>query len=192
MSEAVSAHAISLYLRNRPGVMNRVGLVFSRRGWNVDSISVSPAEDGRFARCTIVAVGPDSGVQRIIAQLTKLVEVVACRLECADESVVTRELALIKVRCAAGAMNRLRAVAASIGCVPVDWGSDTVMFQIVGEHTDIDHAREVLAGVSEVFDILRTGSIIMHRGDGQDSMENVRAAAPHFTTSEAEPADEQV
>ncbi len=91
-------HTISLYVANKAGVLNRLVLVFSRRGWNIDSLSVSPDPDGKLSRCTIVAQGDTRTLKLIIGQLKKLVDVIDAR-EYPTECVVESELALIRLSC---------------------------------------------------------------------------------------------
>ena len=84
MLSEVKSFTISLYLNNKPGVLNRVALVFSRRGWNIDSLSVSPDEDGRFSHCSIVANGDANTLFKIVAQLNKVVDVIYAREHLVD------------------------------------------------------------------------------------------------------------
>ena len=70
------AHSISLLVANRPGVLVRIALVFSRRGYNIDSLVVSPTLDPSFSRMNIIARGNPDILMQIIKQLEKLVDVV--------------------------------------------------------------------------------------------------------------------
>src|SRR4051812_25185900 len=91
-------HSISLLVNNRPGVLIRISLVFARRGYNIDSLVVSPTHNGKFARMNIVASGEPKTLEQIIHQLNKLVDVIHAK-DHTGETVVEKELALIKVRC---------------------------------------------------------------------------------------------
>jgi acetolactate synthase-1/3 small subunit len=69
-------HAISLFVNNKPGVLVRVALVFSRRAFNIESLVVSPGAEGRFSRMTITGSGEPEALQQVVKQLAKLVDVV--------------------------------------------------------------------------------------------------------------------
>ena len=73
------AHSISLLVANRPGVLVRIALVFSRRGYNIDSLVVSPTLDPNFSRMNIIAHGNPEILMQIIKQLEKLVDVVQAK-----------------------------------------------------------------------------------------------------------------
>ena len=75
-AEGSAFHTISLFVNNTPGVLVRVSLVFSRRGFNIESLVVSPAAEGRFSRMTITCSGAPEDLEQIIKQLQKLVDVV--------------------------------------------------------------------------------------------------------------------
>ena len=92
------SHSISLTVANKPGVLVRVALVFSRRGYNIDSLVVSPALDGQFARMNIVARGNPDTLEQIILQLEKLVDVLHAQ-DHTGHAAVEKELALLKVNC---------------------------------------------------------------------------------------------
>ena len=96
MNKEASAHNLSIYVANRPGALARIAQTFSRRGFNIESLVVSAGATGDFSRMTITAKGDESGLEQIIMQCSKLVDVLACR-EHTDEEVVARELALVKV-----------------------------------------------------------------------------------------------
>ena len=92
----VTSHTISLHLQNRSGVLNRVVLTFSRRGWNIDSLSVSHELDDSTSRCSIVASGDSATLNLIVSQLKKLIDVIDAYEEEPGES-TERELALFRV-----------------------------------------------------------------------------------------------
>ena len=79
MAENFATHAIGLYVANKPGVLNRIALVFSRRGYNLDSLVVSPARDTNFSHMNIIASGERETLDQILKQLNKLVDVVHAR-----------------------------------------------------------------------------------------------------------------
>lgn len=159
----IEPFAFALYLHNRPGVLNRVALVFSRRGWNIDNISISPAEDGNFARCNIVASGRRDGINNVAAQLNKLIDVIAARHEVLDHRIVSREIVLIKVAINPNGMEDLRQSAQELDCQLIDISGDSAIFQFVGtaEHTRL--IRETIGQRHTVLDVIRSGAITMPR-----------------------------
>lgn len=157
--------AFALYLHNRPGVLNRVALVFSRRGWNIDNISISPAIDGNYARCNLVASGPRSGINNLAAQLNKLVDVLSARHEVIDHRIVSRQVVLIKVRINPNGMEDLRESAQELDCQLVDIRGDSAIFQFVGtaEHTQM--IRQTIGERHEILDVITSGAITMPRSE---------------------------
>ncbi|NNL84842.1 MAG: acetolactate synthase small subunit, partial [Myxococcales bacterium] len=91
-----ATHTLSVFVNNKPGVLVRVALVFSRRGYNIESLVVSPAARGEFSRMTIVCTGDRETLEQIIKQLSKLIDVVHAVDHTGDDAVET-EIALIKI-----------------------------------------------------------------------------------------------
>ena len=75
-ADKVGTHTISVFVNNKPGVLVRVALVFSRRGFNIESLVVSPGVEGRFSRMTITCSGNAEDLEQVVKQLAKLVDVV--------------------------------------------------------------------------------------------------------------------
>ena len=94
---SVRTHNLSIYVANRPGALARIAQTFSRRGFNIESLVVSPGKTAELSRMTITVKGEEAGLEQVIQQCSKLVDVVACR-EHDDAEVVSRELALVKIR----------------------------------------------------------------------------------------------
>ena len=92
-------HTISMLVRNKPGVLVRIALVFSRRGYNIESLVVSPdVTNGEFSRMTITCSGDPETLEQIIKQLTKLIDVVHA-IDHTGQAVVETEIALVKIQC---------------------------------------------------------------------------------------------
>ncbi len=158
-------HTVSIHMHNRPGVLNRVALVFARRGWNIDGLAVSEAHDGRFARCTITARGDAKTLHLITAQLEKLVDVVSA-VEHNDQDSIGVELALIKVRTEEGNPSLdTTGVPTTVVCTIVDVGPATITVQIVGTSAEVEECHQALDDTHGVVEIVRTGTIQMARGD---------------------------
>src|SRR3954471_5536448 len=98
ISPAAPLYTISLLVRNKPGVLVRVALVFARRGYNIESLVVSPdVTNGEFSRMTITCSGDPETLEQIIKQLTKLIDVVQA-LDHTGQAVIETEIALVKMR----------------------------------------------------------------------------------------------
>lgn len=158
-------HSISLLVANRPGVLVRIALVFSRRGYNIDSLVVSPTLDPDFSRMNIVAHGNPEILMQIIKQLEKLVDVVQAK-DHTNMNVVEKELALIKVRCAPEQRTEILQLCDHFKAVTVDMTENSLIIQITGNTDKID-AMKSLCTKFEIVEYIRTGKVIMLRGEEQ-------------------------
>jgi acetolactate synthase-1/3 small subunit len=169
MSEALQAatgevrnlHTISLFVHNRPGVLVRVALVFSRRGYNIESLVVSPAAKGGFSRMTITCSGASETLEQIIKQLAKLVDVVHAvdhTHDCAYET----EIALLKVACSSAERTEILQIAEHFGAKVVDYGSDSLVLRVFGASDKLD-ALIALLGPFDLVELVRSGKILMAR-----------------------------
>lgn len=158
-----SAHSISLLVANRPGVLVRIALVFSRRGYNIDSLVVSPTLDDNFSRMNIVARGNPEILMQIIRQLEKLVDVVQAK-DHTNMNVVEHELALIKVRLAPEHRTEILQLCDHFKAITVDMTENSMIIQITGNSDKID-AMKSLCGKFEIVEYIRTGKVIMLRGE---------------------------
>src|SRR3989440_11525447 len=100
MNGMIPHHILTVTTENKPGVLSRVAGLFSRRGFNIVSLAVSPTDDERFSRMTIVVDAESSPVEQIVKQLNKLIPVIKIT-ELASEEGVERELMLVTVRASA-------------------------------------------------------------------------------------------
>ena len=156
------AHSISLLVENRPGALVRIALVFSRRGYNIDSLVVSPSQDSRFARMNIVARGNPSILGQIIKQLEKLIDVLHAT-DHTGESIVEKELALIKMRCPQEHRTELLQVIQHFKAMTVDMTPESAIVQVTGDSDKIDAMKE-LCEKFNIVEYIRTGKVIMARG----------------------------
>ena len=155
-------HTISIYVVNKPGVLARVSQVFSRRGFNIDSLVVSSGLDGAYSRMTITAQGNPSNLDQIIKQLSKLVDVVHCQEHSGDDSVV-KEMALIKVVCAPEDRTEILQIIEHFACKTVDFTKKSMIIQATGNSDKLDALLKLLQN-HEVVEMVRTGKIVMARG----------------------------
>lgn len=161
-AEAVHTHTLSVLVSNKPGVLGRICAVFSRRGYNIDSLVVSQGRDARFSRMTIGISGDPQGLEQIILQVNKLIDVMHC-FEHTDRDAVVREMILIKI--AVGAADRTEAlqIIEHYAGKTVDMHEDSVIAMISGNSDKIDAALRMLAKF-DIVETVRTGKVVMARG----------------------------
>lgn len=162
LAPTTPSHTISLLVNNKPGVLIRISLVFARRGYNIDSLVVSPTKDDRFSRMTITAKGDPKILEQIIKQLNKVVDVIHAK-DHTGEVVVERELALIKVDCPPERRTDVLQIAEHFRCQTVDISETTLTLQVTGKSEKID-ALFMLLQKTGIKELVRTGKIIMVRG----------------------------
>ncbi len=158
-------HTISLLVANKPGVLIRISLCFARRGFNIDSLVVSPSKDDCYSRMTLTVSGDGESLEQIIHQLNKLVDVIHATDHTGDV-VVERELALIKVECAAEKRTEILQISDHFKCDTVDISPDTLMLQSTGSTEKLDALFEMVRpyGIREM---VRTGKVLMIRGSSE-------------------------
>ena len=155
-------HTISLYVHNRPGVLVRVALVFARRGYNIESLVVSPAAKGGFSRMTITCSGDPATLEQIIKQLAKLVDVVHAIDHTRDQAYES-EIALIKIECAIQERTEILQISEHFGAKVVDYGSDSLILRVYGSSDKLD-ALIALLEPFQLVELVRSGKILMARG----------------------------
>ena len=163
-TENGSIHTLSALVANKPGVLARIAQVFARRGFNIESLVVSPAADGAYSRMTIGTTGTQGGLGQIIAQVNKLVDVLHCYDHTFDNAVV-RELALIKVAVGADERTEALQIAQHFGCRTEDLTEESMIVMATGATEKIDALVSMLRKFS-VVEMVRTGKVVMIRGEG--------------------------
>lgn len=156
-------HTLSLYVSNKPGVLVRVALVFSRRGYNIESLVVSHAREEGYARMTITCSGDEETFQQIIKQLTKLVDVVRAE-DHTNQNMVETEVALIKLVSPLDQRTEVLQIAEHYKAKVVDYGSDTLMLRVHGGSEKLDSLMALLSRF-ELREVVRSGKIVMARGE---------------------------
>jgi acetolactate synthase-1/3 small subunit len=157
----MSEHTISVRLENRPGALARVSQLFSRRGYNIQSLAVGPTEHPHISRLTLRVDCSEHSLEQIEKQMHKLVNVLRVTELTADDA-VERELALITVAAAPERRAELIALSQVAGAQVADVGRDAVTFEIVGRPDQID-AFEELVRPYGVRELARTGRIGLRR-----------------------------
>ena len=156
-------HTISVLVENKAGVLSRVTGLFSRRGFNIESLAVGTCEEPGMSRITIVGIGDDAQVEQVMKQLNKLIDVIKVS-DLTDNERVERELALIKVTADTGTTRaEIMQIAAIFLAQIVDVGAKSVILQVVGETKKIE-AMEALLRQYGIKELVRTGRIGILRG----------------------------
>ena len=154
--------AFQLIVDNTSGVLSRISGLFSRRGYNIESITAGVTADPRFTRITIVASGDDEILDQIEKQVGKLVDVRDIR-ELEPDSSVFRELALIKVRANAKEREGIIAVANVFRAKIVDVGAESLVIEVTGSQSKLEAFLNLLSGY-EILELARTGIAGLTRG----------------------------
>jgi acetolactate synthase-1/3 small subunit len=156
-------HTIIALVEDKPGVLNRVALVFRRRAFNIESLTVGRTTDPGVSRMTIVVDSDQTSAERVIAYLYKLVNVLQIE-DLGAVPAVTRDLALIKVAVAGHDKAQLLRVVDETRAHIVDTGEQTMTLEITGEATHVDAVIARLEPLG-ILEMVRTGQVAMRRGD---------------------------
>lgn len=160
---ASPTHTLSMLVSNQPGVLMRICQIFARRGYNIDSLVVSQGRNPRFSRLTLGISGDPTGLDQIVKQCGKLVDVIHCAEHAADDSVV-KELILVKMRVAAADRTELLQIIEHFNGKAVDL-TDTSMIAMITGNTDKVDAALRLFSRFDVVETVRTGKVVMARGE---------------------------
>ena len=153
---------LSVLVDNTSGVLNRVAGLFSRRGYNIDSLTVGVTQDPRYSRMTIVVTGDDDIIEQIIKQIEKLVDVNKVEV-LEDNNSVCRELILTKVKTTPEQRQQVMAVADIFRAKIVDVGIDSLIIELTGNQNKLDAFLNLLADY-EILELARTGITGLARG----------------------------
>jgi len=159
---AKQVHTISLLVADEPGVLVRVAMVFSRRGYNIESLVVSPAAKVGYSRMTITCSGDASILQQMIKQLAKLVSVVHA-IDHTHDNAYETEIALVKLECDAADRAEILQIGEHFNAKVVDYGVRSVVLRVYGGSEKLDAMTALLNGFS-IVELVRSGKILMARG----------------------------
>lgn len=172
MTTTSPLHTISLLVRNKPGVLVRTALIFSRRGYNIESLVVSPAFDleiegyrsapGEFSRMTITCSGDPVILEQIIKQLEKLVDVVHA-IDHTGQEAIESEIALVKLKAGIKDRTEILQVAENFKAKVVDFAAESLILRVQGESDKLDAFIDLLKPFG-VVELVRSGKILMARG----------------------------
>ncbi len=156
-------HTISVLVENHAGVLSRVSGLFSRRGFNIDSLAVGITEDPMISRITIVANGDEHEALQLEKQLNKLIDTIKVRT-LPENELISRELLLVKVTSKAATRGEILSICEIMGAEIIDISTSTITIQIADNSANLTHFLELVDpyGVKE---IVRTGVIAIQKGE---------------------------
>ena len=156
-------HVLSILMDNEPGVLLRVAGLFSRRGYNIDSLTVGTTADPRFSRMTVVCSGDDLVLEQITKQLEKLVDVRTIKVLEPEES-VNRELILVKVRTTPEERQAVISIADIFRAKIIDVGPESMIVELTGTKSKLEAFIKLIDEGHEILELARTGLTGLSRG----------------------------
>ena len=155
---------ISALVRDKPGVLNRISSMFRRRGFNIASLAVGHSEEPDLSRMTFVVEGDDHTVEQVTKNLHKLIDVIKVT-NVAPENVVSRELALIKLRTDDESRGGIIQIVEIFNGKIVGVAPDHVIIEITGDQDKIESFLGLVKRFG-LMEVMRTGTIVMERWMG--------------------------
>jgi len=158
----VTTHILSVLVENKPGVLARIASLFSRRGFNIESLAVGPTQDVEVSRMTIVVNLDDQPLEQVTKQLNKLVEVLKI-VELEGSGSVERELALVKIRADSQTRGQVLETVALFRAKVVDVATDAVTIEVTGSRDKLEAMLRVIEpfGIRE---LVQSGLVAINRG----------------------------
>ena len=154
---------LSVLVDNTSGLLNRVAGLFSRRGYNIDSLTVGETENPKYSRMTIVVTGDDDILEQIVKQITKLEDVRRVDvLEPSDS--VTRELILVKIKAEPAQRQQVISITEIFRANIVDVAKDSLMIEITGSQSKLKAFLSLVEDY-EILELVRTGITGLARGE---------------------------
>jgi acetolactate synthase-1/3 small subunit len=159
---AMSKHTLSVLVENKPGVLARIAALFSRRGFNIDSLAVGPTEHPEISRMTVVVDVDALPLEQVTKQLNKLIEVLKV-VELEPTASVQREILLVKVRTEVHSRSHVLETVQLFRAKVVDVASDTLTIEVTGNRDKLAAFLEVIEpfGVKE---LVQSGMVAIGRG----------------------------
>ena len=155
-------HTLAVLVENKSSVLARVAGLFSRRGYNIESLAVGITDNPEISRMTIVVLGDDHILSQTIKQLNKLIEVIkVSNLE--PNETIQRELAFFKVKVDKGNRSEVMQIVDVFRAKIVDVGAKSLVIEITGTNDKIIAIEKLLRNFG-ILEVVRTGTIAMNRG----------------------------
>jgi len=155
-------HVLSILVENRPGVLARVAGLFSRRGFNIDTLAVGPTDDANISRITLTLDGAVHPIDQVTKQLHKLINVLKIR-DMEPAETVAREMALFKVSAAVENRAEIVQFAEIFRAKIVDVSRRALIVEVTGSHDKIE-AFESMLRPHGLLEMVRTGEVALARG----------------------------
>jgi acetolactate synthase-1/3 small subunit len=172
----MTTHTLSVLVENKPGVLARVASLFSRRGFNIESLAVGPTEHQEISRMTIVVNLEDLPLEQVTKQLNKLIEVLKI-VELEGPGAVERELALVKVKADATTRSQVLETVSLFRAKVVDVATDAVTIEVTGNREKLEAMLRVLEpfGIRE---LVQSGMVAINRGSRSITDRSLKQAPP--------------
>ena len=154
-----SHHILSVLVENKFGVLSRISGLFSRRGYNIYSLAVSPTEDPRYSRMTVVVDGDSAPIEQVTKQLNKLIPVIRIT-ELSEDQAVERELMLVTVKADGAFRSQVTELASIFEAKILDVGYEAMTLMVAGAPEKLDAMTELLAPY-DIVELQRTGRIAL-------------------------------
>ena len=169
----MTRHTLSVLVENKPGVLARVAALFSRRGFNIESLAVGPTEHSDISRITLVVAVEDLPLEQVTKQLNKLVNVIKI-VELDPAASVQRELLLVKVRADVETRGQVLQTVQLFRAKVVDVAPDAVTIEVTGDGDKLDAMLKVLEpfGIKE---LVQSGMVAVGRGARSITDRSLRA-----------------
>ncbi|MDR0909546.1 MAG: acetolactate synthase small subunit [Spirochaetaceae bacterium] len=158
----MTQHIIAVLVENRAGTLSRVSGLFSRRGYNIDSLTVGVTEDPSISRMTIAVSGDNAILEQIVKQVEKLVDVIAVR-QLSDSSSVRRELMLVKVKASEVERPQVIEIAGIFRARTIDVSPETLTIEATGDKEKLEGLLTMLRPYG-IMELARTGLVALERG----------------------------
>ena len=156
-------HILSVLVENSAGVLSQVCRMFSRKGYNIDSLAVGTTEDPTISRMTILVNEDEEQIEQIASQLAKLLPVISVKL-LSPESSVQREMILVKVKAASReARDEIIQIASIFREKIIDVGMEALTLEVTGDHDKAEALLKLLESFG-ILELVRTGAVALERG----------------------------
>ena len=162
--DQLKRYTVGVLVDNEPGVLSRVSGLFSRRGFNIESLAVGPTQDREVSRITIVVLGDDAHIEQLVQQLYKLICVQKVQVM-QSRNAVERQLLLVKVKAGVAEREGLMRLVDIFKAKVLDVTKSSMILQITGDNDKVAAILNLLEdyGITE---LVRTGVVALERGDG--------------------------
>lgn len=155
-------HTISVLVENHAGVLSRISGLFSRRGFNIDSLAVGVTDDPDISRVTIIVDGNDYTVEQVEKQLNKLIDVIKVKTLGGDEN-IARELMMVKLAVTADRRSEIMTIAEVTGAKIIDISLTTLTLELADIASNLSRFEEIIRPYG-ILEMVRTGTIAIQKG----------------------------